>query len=291
MQKSSPAIRPVLRLRCWIPLVIFAAAARSSEPEAPVIIAASPDAAPIVERILAAFEENGSPMTASVRTAPHRERVQMLRSGEAALIAAFRRPEYEDILRVERARQAPLEVLPFAAGAVVLAAPPARPNLVLTLEDVRGLLTGKITTWPQLHAEGDEIELLVAGDESDCLAVVQQRLFPRQAWTRRFQPQADRVSVLHGLTLRDGRLAVVRAGPLGDVQPVPIRTTIATAAVTASAETIRNRSYPLAHYVSWWFAGEPDGAARSLILFSLSPTGQKTLQDGSTGGFPLPLRE
>lgn len=272
-------------------MLFFAATARGAAHETPFIIAASPDAAPIVERIVAALEESGSPLSASVRTAPHRDRVQMLRSGEAALIATFRRPEYEDILRVERAKQARLEVLPFAAGAVVFAAPPSRSDLVLTLEDVRGLLTGKIVTWPQLHAEGEEIELLVAGEESDCLAVIQQRLFPKLAWTRRFRPQMDRVSVLHELTQRDGRLGIVRVGPLGDKLPLPVRTTIAAEAVTASAKTIGDRTYALAHYISWWFAGELEGEPRRLVHFSLSPAGQKTLQDGSSGGFPLPLRD
>ena len=45
-------------------------------------------------------------------------------------------------------------------------------------------------------------------------------------------------------------------------------------AVLPTPENVRNRTYPLSHYLYWYVVGTPQGVARDLIRFATSPEGQ-----------------
>ena len=253
-------------------------------------IVTSEDAYNLVQQVLATFAAGRAGVNASVEVLPHRERMERLLSGEAALIVSSRRPESEDYLRTHRKLNKPLSAVPFAMSAVVFAVPSARTDLTLTTENVRDLLTGKITAWPQLNAVGDGVELAVVGADSDCLAVVRQRLFPMRACSRAIKRDPDRPTVVRSLSTGPDRMGVVHLGPLDGARNVPIRAASALP-VVANAQTVADRTYPLAHYVYWYVAGEPSGVARELVMFSLSPLGQVVVDEADAAFLPLPFRD
>jgi phosphate transport system substrate-binding protein len=62
-------------------------------------------------------------------------------------------------------------------------------------------------------------------------------------------------------------------------------------AVRATPTTVRDRSYPLAHYVYLYFAGQPEGTAREFLKFALSPEGQKVVADSGLHFVALPFAQ
>jgi len=60
-------------------------------------------------------------------------------------------------------------------------------------------------------------------------------------------------------------------------------------AVLPTTRTVQDRTYPLAHYVYWYFAGRPTGAARDFLKFVISPAGQEVVREAGVRFVPLPL--
>ena len=73
------------------------------------------------------------------------------------------------------------------------------------------------------------------------------------------------------------------------VDMVPVQKDANTPPVLPEPATIRDRTYPLAHYLYFYFAGQPTGHAKAFLRFVLSPEGQRIIDNSSTGAVTLPM--
>jgi phosphate transport system substrate-binding protein len=187
---------------------------------------------------------------------------------------------------------------PIAMDAIVFFVNEKNPLASLTLDQIREIYSGRLAKWPQMG-------ISIPG--------VDMEVFPR---VLRPYPNKDfgQFDMLQRMVLKDKGMAgpeheldgtasvaaevIEKPTALGygsldypqeGIKILGIKRGTDTPSVRPTPVTVRERSYPLAHYVYLYFAGQPDGTAREFLKFALSPEGQKVVEDCGLHFVALPF--
>jgi phosphate transport system substrate-binding protein len=206
--------------------------------------------------------------------------VAALVAGEAD-IAAASRPLLADEVAAIYGRFASLGVRHLVAqDALSVFVSADNPVRALTLDQLRGLFDGSITSWAQ-----------VGGGDVAVVVIVR----PPSSGTHRF----FRDHVLKGapyaagartLPLTTEILEIVRADPGaigygGVAYRLPGAEACAIGGVLPTVEAVRDGRYPLARYLAFYTVEPPAGLAKRFIDFSIGPEGQAVVAE--VGYIPL----
>lgn len=206
--------------------------------------------------------------------------VAALVAGEAD-IAAASRPLLADEVAAIYGRFASLGVRHLVAqDALSVFVSADNPVRAVTLDQLRGLFDGSITSWTQ-----------VGGGDVAVVVIVR----PPSSGTHRF----FRDHVLKGAPYADGArtlpmtteiLEIVRADPGaigygGVAYRLPGAEACAVDGVLPTVEAVRDGRYPLARYLAFYTVEEPAGLAKRFIDFSIGPEGQAVVAE--VGYIPL----
>lgn len=311
--------------RRWLVLFalpFIASPVRAQEP-APLIIEGPQRMRDLSELFSRGYTMHAADVPIRVNEAPADHGGSCLYGGACA-IAALPRPAVEAEVRMVRHRRSlDLHAVPVAMSAVVVFVHAENPLESLTFGQLDQVLTAKANEWaavgvkitapvPEkvcvvcrvLAGEGKlppdapchdaahtrVINRLGANRESgapDVLArlVMGGRGFASKTeWMPTTQQVAEKVAS-DPLAIGFGPLT---ARPLPGVKIIPIRRDESSPPVVATPATVQDRSYPLAHYVYWCFAGKPEGKAANLLAFALSSEGQALVAGLDAGFVPLP---
>ena len=247
--------------------------------------------------------------------------VTCLYNDSCAGVLIGRPPATGEYQRVERRAKRPLVATPVAMDAVVFFAHPENPVVELTLDQVRSAVTYAIHDWRDL---GIEIEADPQKTCAMCRAVAQagrgldpnehrsheRRIaFPRTSADTGDPDIVERLLLEGkgiGTSTRDisrtkGVVGDVRADILAlgmggmdhpsDVKVLALKADASSPPILPDERTVRDRSYPLAHYIYLDTAGSPDGRLRAFSRWILSPAGQQVIRDAGIGPVPLPSAE
>ncbi len=209
---------------------------------------------------------------------------------------------------VQHRRSMELVETPFAVGAVAVIVHKDNPIASLTLEQVGAVFQTRVNRWSELDviitapvqesvcvicqslaARGQRA--LLAEDHTHAIARTLQRIIPSEdsgapAVLRQLATRGDRLGNL--LTTVGDSFEVRRRvadDPLAiglvvwgaveseGVRVVPIRANADSPALEPTEATVRDRSYPLAHFLYFCTAGEPEGTMSTLRAFAIAPHG------------------
>jgi len=206
--------------------------------------------------------------------------VEALAAGEAD-VAAVSRPLLADEVAVIYERFAALGVRHLVAqDALSVFVSSANPVRALTLDQLRGLFSGSITSWAE-----------VGGDEVEVVAIVRS---PTSGTHRFFRDHvlkgAPYAAGARTLPVTTDILEAVRSDPRaigygGVAYRLPGVEVCAIDGVLPTVEAVRDGRYPLARYLSFYTVEPPVGLAKRFIDFCLGPEGQAVVAE--VGYIPL----
>ncbi|MGB2987232.1 MAG: phosphate ABC transporter substrate-binding protein [Phycisphaerae bacterium] len=285
----------------WMIFVLLVASlvntpgAAAAEP--PIVIAGSERMAPLVRKLAQRYVELHPDVTIEVKGGGSGEGIEKL-AKEAATIAALARPVTDDEIRLIRLmRRTDLVGIPIAMDAVVFFVSPENGLMSLTLEQINKIYTHKITTWEELglpsHPSGSPVEKPIRRHvlalDSGSVKVVQRRAMHGKGYTiARIEHKVTR-DVVNAVAADPLALGFGGMGYTSGVETVAVRKEAGSTAVFPTPETTRNREYPLAHYLYFYFAGQPSGRAKGFLRFIISLEGQAIVRTSGTGAVTLPM--
>lgn len=271
--------------------------------------------------LLRGYEQDHPDSGITVVDAPAGMGIACLSNGSCAGVILGRSPVVVEYRRIRRRAKQPLVATPIAMDAVVFFAHADNPVVELSLDQLRSALTYRVHDWRDLgiEIEGDPQKTCAA-----CLAISQagRGLDPNEhrkhdrriAHPRTNADTGDPAVVEHillhgksmGVAARDigrtkGVVGDVRADILAlgmgamdhpsDVKVLALKADASSPPIVPDEWTVRDRSYPLAHYIYLDTAGSPDGRLRAFSRWILSPEGQQVIRDAGIGPVPLPSAE
>jgi len=224
---------------------------------------------------------------------------------DAAAIAMLARPVTDTEIRyAHTALNKHLVGIPVAVDGVAVIVAPGNPMESLSLEQLTAIFSAKVESWDDVGVPRGGMGRARGDLHADTTHPIRRHLPERDSGS---------IHIIERMALRGKRLAqstliypdarslaqAVAADPLGigfgglasvkGVKVLAVQRDADTLAVAPSPATVRDRTYPLAHYLYLYFAGPPTGEAKEFLTFVLSPQGQQIVGRLDSGVAALPL--
>lgn len=238
-----------------------------------LVLQGSTTVLPIAQRVAEEFMKRNPGVEVSVRGGGSGVGIAGLMDGTCD-IANSSRPMKEKEL--EQARQKGIEPKEFAIArdAIAVIIHPTNPIEGLTLEQLRGIYTGRITNWKEVG--GPDLRIVVVSRDSasgtyeafNHLVLGKERLTPRALY------QASNKAV--ALTVAKTKGAI---GYVGLAYVEPTVKAIKVNGVEPSEEAVKEGLYPLQRPLFMYTRGEPRGLVKEFIEFVLSEEGQRIVRE------------
>ena len=258
--------------------------------EPAVVVAGSERMVPLVRELARYYTKHHPEVTIQVEGGGSAEGIKRLER-HTATIAALAGPASEDEIRRARLiHLTDLVAIPVAMDAAVFFVRPDNPLESLTLDQINRIFTHRVANWEQIGVpiEGP-ISRHMLSEGSGSVGVVRMRAMHGKAYTTVKTEHRTTREVASGVA---GDLRGIGFGGMGHkdgVKVVALSNDADSPPVTATAETVQRRAYPLAHYLYFDFPGQPEGPAKDFLTFVISAEGQRIVRESQTGLVPLPI--
>ncbi|KAB2954507.1 phosphate ABC transporter substrate-binding protein [Heliorestis acidaminivorans] len=146
----------------------------------------------------------------------------------------------------------------------------------LTMEQLKGIYTGKVTNWSELGGPDQTIVPLARETSSGTHVFVKEFVLDNEEYRPDALLQTSSATIAKEIETNTGAIGYVGMGYLTDkVQTIAVKKDDNSPAVLPSDNAVKDGSYPVSRPLHVYSAGEPEGVAKAFVEFMLSPEGQK----------------
>jgi phosphate transport system substrate-binding protein len=205
--------------------------------------------------------------------------IDALIEGRIDICTASRTLNAEEIRRLQEKRGSlGINVL-CAEDALSIYLNPQNPVRDLTLEQVRGILTGRIRSWKEVGGEDAPIRVLTRSPNSGTYAFLEEHVLRGDPYRADAESFGGTAAITEAVA--SDRYAIgyggLAYGP--DVYHCRIE------GVAPTEANVRSGAYPISRYLYLYTAAPPGGRIKELIDWILSQTGQEVVRE--VGYVPL----
>lgn len=311
LRMDSDSGRSVLiaNVRLLVVVAIWVACVGTVHAADSVTVFASQRTRPWVQRLGEQYGESHPDVHIDVISDDSQSGIRALLKGTVAATVLARSVTEKEIHLARYANKTQLVGIPVAADAVILFVRPDNPAGAITLEQIKGVFTHKITEWPQLgvsmvesaaeevarkrihrKSSGPLISRHTPDDHFGSVDVLHARTMGHSGFTEGRVAYDSRRDLVHAVGADRFGLGFAGMGYVQGVKTLAVRRDAESLPVLPTPETLRNRSYPLAHYQYFYFAGQPSGPVKGFLTFVLSEEGQRMIDDADAGPVSLPFQ-
>lgn len=155
----------------------------------------------------------------------------------------------------------------------------------LSLEQLAGIYTGTITSWSQVGGKAEKIVLYSRENSSGTYAYFKEKVLEDEDFAANTQTLPGTAAVVNAVSKEAKAIGYGGHGYGKGVKMVKIKKTAQSAGVEATADTVRNGSYPISRDLYFYTATAPSGDVKKFIDWVKSPEGQAVVTQA--GYFPL----
>ncbi|MDX1382328.1 MAG: phosphate ABC transporter substrate-binding protein, partial [Thermoanaerobaculia bacterium] len=259
---------------------MVAAAVPAQDPDR-VRIRGSDTMALLVRRWAEAFMTTHAGVAVEVDGGGTAKGTQALIAGSADIAAASRplTPD-ESRLMVENRGTLGYSVL-TARDALSVYVHPDNPVDDLSLEQLRGIFTGRVRSWSEVGGAEARIRVWNRNPASGTRLLFQEHVLGGEPYLRRARTAATTAAVVAAVGADPDAIGYGGFGGAANVRRISVE------GVQPSEEHVRDGSYPIARYLYLYTALPPRGPVKTFIDWVLSDDGQRVVRES---GY-VPLRE
>ena len=205
--------------------------------------------------------------------------IEALIRDEAEICTASRPFQPDEVRRLmEQQRSLGISHL-VAKDALSIYLHPDNPVRNLTVEQVRGIFTGRVTNWSMVGGNEAEIIVLNRSPNSGTYLYFQEHVLEGQAYTASARTMSGTAAIVKAVM--ENRNAIGYGGIAYGREVVHCHID----GIAPTEENVRNGSYPIARYLHLYTLEKPKGVTKSFIDWVLSREGQMTVK--KVGYIPL----
>ena len=273
--------RAPLRIFLALSLALGTAALAEEETSAGligrIVVAGYGPELPVMQDMAKAFEKVNPGAALDIEWDRTVKAVEMVKAGEAQIAVA----DHED---------ATLRGVPIAWDGIAAVVNSSNPIKEVTSEQVRELLTGKITRWSDLDGADTKVEVIERPMDQNLTVGLYQSLgiMERHAPTRAVRSDEQALSTVSG---KDSGITYVSLATALKAQEdgVPIRVLLVDK-VEPGEPTVRDGRYPLRRPVILLTSKQPDPLTETFVSFAQSPEGQRIVKTMFVPYSPAPAQ-
>jgi phosphate transport system substrate-binding protein len=142
----------------------------------------------------------------------------------------------------------------------------------LTLDQIKDIYTGKITSWSQVGGPNSKIVVYGRENSSGTYVFLREKALNNADYTSSMQSLPGTSAVVNAVARDVNGIGFGGAAYAKGVKELSIKT--ATGSFKPTAETIKSGQYPLARNLYWYLPLKPAGEIKKLVDWVLSSEGQ-----------------
>jgi phosphate transport system substrate-binding protein len=160
-----------------------------------------------------------------------------------------------------------------ALDCIVPVVHPSNPIKALTIDQLSDIYTGKVKNWKDIGGEDKTIVVISRDSSSGTFEVWNEKVLHEQRVRPDAQLQASNGAVAQAVAGNKFAIGYVGIGYVNDKLKA-----LTVNGVTASADTARNKTYPVARGLYMFTGGQPKGVVKEYLDFVLGPEGQEAVK-------------
>jgi phosphate transport system substrate-binding protein len=151
---------------------------------------------------------------------------------------------------------------------------PANPVKDLSMAQLKDIYAGRIKKWKEVGGEDKPIVVVSRDSSSGTFEVWEEKVMHKERVRPDAQLQASNGAVAQAVSGNKYALGYVGIGYLNKNLKA-----LTVGGITASPETAKNKTYPIARGLYMFTCGEPQGQTKAFLDFVLSAEGQKIVKE------------
>jgi len=183
-------------------------------------------------------------------------------------------------------RGAAVVEIPVAVDGLAIYLNSANPIKELSLDQIKGIYTGKITNWKDVGGKEGKIIAYSRENNSGTYAYFKEHVLANGDFHPSIQTLPGTSAVTNAVAKDPKSIGYGGIAYAKGIHHAMVKKDDSTPAVEPSMENVLSAKYPISRYLYWYTAGEPTGEMKKLVDWVLGPEGQKLVQE--VGYYPLP---
>ncbi|MEJ5298025.1 MAG: phosphate ABC transporter substrate-binding protein [Armatimonadota bacterium] len=155
----------------------------------------------------------------------------------------------------------------------------SNPVKSLSIPQLKAIYTGKIKNWKEVGGNDAPITLYSRENNSGTYVYFKEHVLEDEDFDPRAQNMPGTASVVNAVSKDKNGIGYGGIAYTKGVRDVPIRKDDTSEPVAPTQETIKSGAYPLARDLYFYTVGEPTGAIKEFIDWTLSEEGQKVVEE------------
>jgi len=182
-----------------------------------------------------------------------------------------------DVQEAEKAKYSDLKVIPMARDGIVMIVHPTNAISQLSLAQIRDIYSGKVTNWKDVGGPAQPIVLIGRDSASGTREFFNTKIMGNTSTTPSMLEKNSNGAVKASISPNPGAIGYVGMGFV-DLTVKPLNLTVNGTGIQPTVSNVVTDAYPLSRQLFYLTSGEAAGLAKDFIDFTLSPAGQKIVE-------------
>lgn len=161
----------------------------------------------------------------------------------------------------------------------------SNPVTELSMAQIKGIYTGRITNWKNVGGPDQRIILYSRENNSGTYVYFKDNVLEGEDFSPSAQNMPGTASVVNAVAKDPWGIGYGGAAYGKGIRELRIKKDDASPAYAPTLETIKNGTYPIARYLYMYLRNRPSGAIKEYVDWILGDDGQKTVNE--VGYFPI----
>ncbi len=234
---------------------------------------------PVMQQVSEAFMAKNADVTVTISGTGSGNGIKALRDAMTDVAMSSRDLKSKEVADFEKHGIKPVKIT-VALDAIIPVVSPKNAVSKLTLEQVRDIYAGKIKNWKEVGGADSQIVVVGRDSSSGTFECWQELVMGKTRVSPRALLQSSNGGVVQAVTSNANAIGYIGVGYL-DKQVKGLEVN----GVVPSAQTAKDRTWPISRDLYLFTAKAPEGDAKKLIDYTLSEEGQNFVQ--KAGFVPL----
>jgi len=212
--------------------------------------------------------------------------IAALINGTTDICEASRPMKDKEKEEVKTKRNAAVVEIPVAVDGLAIYLNSANPIKELSLEQIKGIYTGKITNWKDVGGKDGMIIAYSRENNSGTYAYFKEHVLGNADFYPTIQTLPGTSAVTNAVAKDPKSIGYGGIAYAKGIHHAMVKKDDSSPAVEPSMENVLSGKYPISRYLYWYTAGHPNGEMKKLADWVLGSEGQKLVQE--VGYYPLP---
>jgi phosphate transport system substrate-binding protein len=212
--------------------------------------------------------------------------IAALINGLTDIADASRPMKDEEKAQLRERRHAEATEIKVAVDALAAYVPTASRVRELSIEQLRGIYTGRIRNWREVGGAPGAIVLYGRENNSGTYTYFKEHVLDDADFDAETQTLPGTAAVINAVSRDPNGIGYGGIAYAQGVRPLRLKPTADAAPIEPTMTTATDGTYPLARFLYFYTAGAATGASRRFIDWVLSPAGQAVIEN--VGYYPLP---